>query len=279
MGFWKEQLYLWTKHINLPKRMMKFLCLTLTSVYCMPCVRLLAIDGEAQPQVMISARFFEVSENGTNVLSAPRITTISGQQASISVGQELDEGKVFDGIYFSVKATVQETGISFEGVTFVGKQAIGEEGMEGKAKEAWRFFEKTKERGSIQAKLGKPSFADEVEMRGMFQIKGKPPKISLHLKNGGSFWLELGHARSGIKLMWVDSVSGYAILEKEGQFARVDLKTQTISAIDFSVPLKGGGHAFFRQEIQSGKSFTIDLGEGRKVELLVEQVDPGKLEN
>lgn len=240
---------------------------------------LYAADGDDQPQVRISARFFEVSENGTNILSAPKIITISGQQASLSVGQELDQEKVFDGMFLSVKATIQETGISFEGITFVGKQAVGEEGMEGKAKEAWEFFEKKKEPGSIQSKLGKPSFADEVELRGMFQIKGKPPRVSLHLKNGGSFWIELGQRRSGMKLAWANAVSGYAILEKDGLFARVDMKKQEAPQVDFSVPLEGGGHAFFRQNIQSGKSFPIDLGEGRKVELMVEKVDSAKLRN
>ena len=274
MEFRKKQLYICMKHINLPKRMKKFFFLSLASVYCVSLVSLQAVDGDGQAQVMISARFLEEGENGVDVLSAPRITTMSGQQASISIGQEVDEGKVFDGIYFSVKATVQETGISFEGISFLGKQAVGEEGMEGKAKEAWEFFGKRTEPGLVQAKLGKPSFADEVEMRGMFQIKGKLPMVSLHLKKGGSFWLELGQRRSGIKLAWVDSVSSYAILEKDGRFARVDMKKQKTSVVDFSVPLEGGGHAFFRQKIQSGKSFTLDLGEGRKVEILVEQVDP-----
>ena len=118
-------------------------------------------------------------------------------------------------------------------------------------------------------------------MRGMFRIKGKPPEISLHLKHGGSFWLELGQTRHGIKLVRVDSSSStpYAILQKEGQFARVDLEAQTVSTIDFSVPLEGGGHAFLRQEIQSGKSFTLALDGNRKVEILVEQVNPRKLEN
>ncbi len=261
--------------------MKKFLILALGSFSLLSCFQLLAVDGDGQPQVMISARFFEEGENGVDVLSAPRIATFSGQQASISIGQEIDGEKVFDGIYFSVKATVQETGISFEGVTLLGKQEIGEEGIAGKAKKAWEFFEKKKEPGSIQEKLGKLSFADEVEMRGLFQIKGKPPMVSLHLNKGGSFWLELGHEHHGIKLISVDSSSPtpHAILEKEGQFARVDLGSQKITAIDYSIPLEDGGHAFFRQQVQPGKSFSIDLGEGRKVELLVEQVDPGKLEN
>ncbi|MBL62954.1 MAG: hypothetical protein CMI30_06035 [Opitutae bacterium] len=259
--------------------MKKFLILVLGSFIFLPCFQLLAVDGDDQHQVMISARFFEEDKNGVDVLSAPRIATFSGQQASISIGQEIDGEKVFDGIYLSVKATVQETGISFEGIAFLGKQEIGEEGIAGKAKKAWEFFEKKEEPESIQAKLGKPSFSDEVEMRGMFQIKGKPPMVSLHLKNGGSFWLELGQRRNGIKLAWVDSVGAYAILEKDGRFARIEMKKQKTSVVDLSVPLEGEGHAFFRQKIQSGKSFTMDLGEGRKVELMVEKVDPGEFEN
>jgi hypothetical protein len=262
------------KRIILPGRIMKSLFLALAIVSFLPCYQLQAVDANGQPQVRISARFLEVGENGTDVLSAPKITTISGQKASISIGQELDEGKAFDGVYLSLKATIRGDGVSLEGITFLGKQAVGEEGMEGKVEEAWEFFGKRKEPGLVQSKPGNTSFADEVEMRGMFQIKGKPPMVSLHLKKGGSFWLGLGQRRSGIKLAWVDSVSAYAILEKDGRFARVDMKKQKTPMVDFSVPLEGGGHAFFRQKVQSGKSFTMDLGEGKKVEILVEQVDP-----
>ena len=120
-------------------------------------------------------------------------------------------------------------------------------------------------------------------MRGMFQIKGKPPKISLHLKNGGSFWLELGQTRHGIKLAHVDvsNATPHAILEKEGRFARVDLKKQTVSDVDFSISLEGGGHAFI-QETQLGQSVVVALdgdkieGKNLALELLVETVDPGK---
>lgn len=261
--------------------MKKFLILILGPVCFLPCFPLQAVDGEGQPLVKISARFMAEGENGVDMLSAPRITTFSGQQAAISIGQEGDEGKVFDGIYFSLKATVQETGISFEGITFLGKHAVGEEGMEGKAKQAWGFFGKRKDPELVQSKSENPSFVDEVEMRGMFQIKGKPPAISLHLKNGGSFWLKVGQTHSGIKLVSVDSIgaSPHAIIEREGELARIDLKKQTVTAIDFSFPLEGGGHAFFRQQIQSGKSFSLNLGEGRKVELLVEKVHPEKLGN
>ncbi|MGE4551071.1 MAG: hypothetical protein AAEJ57_06745 [Opitutales bacterium] len=241
------------------------------------------MDGDIQPQIMISARFLNVGENGTDVPSAPRITTRSGQQASIAIGKELDGGKAFDGIFLSLKATAHVDGVSLEGFAFVGKQSVGEKGMAGKIEEAKALFAKRNEQVLVQSTPQNSSFADEVEMRGMFQIKGKPPKISLHLKNGGSFWLELGQTRHGIKLAHVDvsNATPHAILEKEGRFARVNLKEQRVSDVDFSVSLEGGGHAFI-QETQLGQSVVVALG-GDKVEgknlalvLLVETVDPGK---
>ena len=58
--------------------------------FFLTCLSLHAVDGDVRPQVMISSRFFSV--DGTDVLSAPRITTLSGQQATIRIGQESDAG-------------------------------------------------------------------------------------------------------------------------------------------------------------------------------------------
>ena len=269
------------KRIILPGRRRQSLFLSLVIVSFLPCCRLQAVDGKGQPQVRISARFLEVGEHGTDVLSAPRVVSKTGQQASISIGKEVDEGTAFDGVFLSLKATTHADGVSLEGIAFAGKQAVGDEGMEGKVREALAFFAKKKEPGSLGAKPEDSSFADEVEMRGMFQIKGKPPKISLHLKEGGSFWLELGQTRRGIKLVRVDSgnTAPHAILEKEGQFARVDLKRQTVSDVDTTISLEGGGHAF-AQETQLGRSVVVVLGEDnakgktRVLELLVDKVAP-----
>ncbi|MBG29731.1 MAG: hypothetical protein CMI31_06995 [Opitutae bacterium] len=267
------------KRIIVPGRMKTPLFLALALVSFLPCSQLQAVDGKSQPEVRVSARFLEVGVHGTNVLSAPRITTKSGQQASISIGKEVDEGTAFDGIYLSLKATIHDGGVSLEGIAFAGKQAVGDDGMEGKVREALAFFAKEKEPGSLRPKPEDSFFADEVEMRGMFQIKGKPPKISLHLKEGGSFWLELGQTRRGIKLVRVDSgnAAPHAILEKEGQFARVDLKRQTVSDVDATISLEGGGYAF-AQETQLGRSVVVVLGEGNPegktlvLELLVDKV-------
>ncbi len=236
-----------------------------------------------RPQVMIFSRFWEVGVDGTDVLSAPRITTLSGQQATIRIGQESDAGETFNGIYLSVKPTVRGDKVSLVGVTFVGKQTVGEEGVEGKAKEALALLAERQGAESGKPNSSNPSFADEIELRGMFRMKGKPPRISLKLRNGVSFWIELGQVRSGIKLIHVDlsDDDSHAILEKGGRFARVDLKEHTVSDVDFAVALDGGGHAF-RQEMKRGQPFVLALdgdkldGKDVFVEILVEIIDHEK---
>ena len=243
--------------------------------FFLTCLSLHAVDGDVRPQVMISSRFFSV--DGTDVLSAPRITTLSGQQAAIQIGQESDDGKMFNGIRLFVKPTIRGDKVSLVGVTFVGKQTVGEEGMEGKAKEALALFAERQVAESGKPKSSNPSFADEIELRGMFRMKGKPPRISLKLRNGASFWIELGQTRSGIKLAQVvlDDAQPHAILEKDGRFARIDLKTEKVSDIDFLIPLEGGGSAFL-QEVSPRQSLTLPLvkPDGKKIllELSVEIV-------
>ena len=243
------------------------------------CLSLQAVDGDARPQVMISSRFLGVGVDGTNVLSAPRITTLSGQQATIRIGQESNDEEAFDGIYLSLTPTVHGDKVSLVGVTFVGKQTVGEEGMEGKAKEALALFAERQVAKSGKPKSRNPSFADEIELRGMFRMKGKPPRISLHLKNSGSFWIELGQTRSGVKLFQVDlsDAQPHAILEKDGRFARIDLNTEKVSDIDSLIPLQGGGSAFSKEFIPGeSTNFSIAKPNGEKilVALSVRIVEP-----
>ena len=143
--------------------------------------------------------------------------------------------------------------------------------MESKSKNALSLLA---ERSVV--KLGNPksdcsSFADKVEMRGMFRMKGKPPRISLQLKNGNSFWIELGQTRSGINLIHVDlsDDDSHAIFEKGGHFARVDLETEKVSDLDFLIPLEGGGSAFL-QEVSPRQSLTFPLAKSDGKKILVE---------
>ena len=261
----------------MPFRIPRGVCAQIACV--LTCLSLHAVDENDRPQVMISSRFWEVGVDGTDVLSAPRITTLSGQQATIRIGQESDAGETFNGIYLSVKPTVRGDKVSLVGVTFVGKQTVGEEGVEGKAKEALVLFAERQGAELGKPKPGNPSFADEIELRGMFRMKGKPPRISLKLRNGASFWIELGQVRSGIKLIHVDlsDDDSHAILEKGGHFARVDLETENVSDLDFLIPLEGGGSAFL-QEVSPRQSLTLPLvkPDGKKIllELSVEIVAP-----
>ena len=236
------------------------------------------VVDSAKPQVQISARFFA----GDEVLSAPRITSLLGQEATILIGQEafIDRKgiKSFSGIMFSVTPTISNGKILLEGYAFAGEGKLeGEDGIKSQAKNALANLKKGSGDDQRQEKL--PAFADQVEMRGMFRMKGKPPRISLKLRNGASFWIELGQTRSGLKLVRVDlsDAEPHAILEKDGRFARIDLKTEKVSDIDSLIPLKGGGSVFLK-EVTSGKSTNLSLakpnGEKILVALSVRIVEP-----
>ena len=238
------------------------------------------VVDSAKSQVQISARFFA----GDDVLSAPRVTTPLGQEATISVGREafIDrkgiKEEVFSGITFSVTPTISEGKVLLEGYAFAGEGKLeGEDGIKSQAKNALANLKK----GSVddQRQGKQPAFADQLEMRGMFRMKGKPPRISLKLTNGASFWIELGQTRSGLKLVRVDlsDAEPHAILEKDGRFARIDLNTEKVSDIDSLIPLKGGGSVFLK-EVTSGKSTNLSLakpnGEKILVALSVRIVEP-----
>ena len=226
----------------------------------------------AKPQAQISARFFA----GDDVLSAPRVTTLLGQEATISVGREafIDQKgikeEVYSGITFSVTPTISEGKILLEGYAFAGEGKLeGEDGIKSQAKNALANLKKGF--GDDKRQEKQPAFADQLEMRGMFRMKGKPPRISLKLRNGASFWIELGQTRGGIKLIYVylNDAESHAILEKDGRFARIDLKTEKVSDIDSLIPLKGGGSVFLKEFIP-GKSTNLSLAKPNGQKILVE---------
>jgi hypothetical protein len=222
-------------------------------------------------QVQISARFYD----GDDVLSAPRVTTLSGQEATISIGQEVyvnQKGikeEVFSGFMFSVTPTISEGKILLEGYAFAGEGKLeGEDGIKSQANNALADLKKGS--GDDQRQKKQSSFVDQVEMRGMFRMKGKPPRISLQLKDGASFWIELGQTRGGIKLVYVDlsDAESHAILEKDGRFARIDLNTEKVSDIDSLIPLKGGG-SVFSKEVIPGESTNLSLAKPNGEKILV----------
>ena len=235
--------------------------------------------GNSKPQIELSSRFFADDD----VLASPRVTTLSGQEATISVGKEgfigqkTKKEKVFTGVMLSVTPTISDGKILLEGFAFVGEgKFAGEDGIKSQAKNALANLKKLQSKSDKDVKL--PAFAEQVEMRGMFRLKGKPPRISLKYRDGASFWIELGQTRNGVKLVRVDlsDVAPHAILKKDGLFARIDLKTEKVSDIPSLMPMDGGGSVFSR-EVVPGENVNFPLtkpnGENILLELTLKVVE------
>ena len=235
--------------------------------------------GNSKPQIELSSRFFADDD----VLASPKVTILSGQEATISVGKEgfigqkTKKEKVFTGVMLSVTPTISDGKILLEGFAFVGEgKFAGEDGIKSQAKNALANLKKLQSKSDKDVKL--PAFAEQVEMRGMFRLKGKPPRISLKYRDGASFWIELGQTRNGVKLVRVDlsDVAPHAILEKDGLFARIDLKTEKVSDIPSLMPMDGGGSVFSR-EVVPGENVNFPLtkpnGENILLELTLKVVE------
>ena len=228
--------------------------------------------GNSKPQIELSIRFFADDD----VLASPRVTTLSGQEATISVGKEgfigqkTKKEKVFTGVMLSVTPTISDGKILLEGFAFVGEgKFAGEDGIKSQAKNALANLKKLQSKSDEDVKL--PAFAEQVEMRGMFRLKGKPPRISLKYRDGASFWIELGQTRNGVKLVRVDlsDVAPHAILKKDGLFARIDLKTEKVSDIPSLMPMDGGGSVFSR-EVVPGENVNFPLTKPNGGNILLE---------
>ena len=128
-------------------------------------------DAEnTKPQVQISSRFID----GDDVLSAPRVLTTAGQEAVMTVAQEV--GDSLDGVVLSVTPRVVDGKIFLEGFAFAGKGKLdGPDGIKARAKLA---LESLKKKGADMEKI---------EMRGLFSIGGQP-WVSLSVAGGSTFF-------------------------------------------------------------------------------------------
>ena len=213
-----------------------------------------------QPQVQISSRFID----GDNLLSAPLMFAIVGQEAVIKVTQE--DGEHLDGIMLSVTPEVVDGKIFLEGFAFAGKGKLGgDEGIKSRAKEVLKSL---KEKGGG---------IDKIEMRGLFSIGGKP-RVSLSVGGGSAFWLQPGQSQRGIKLLRVEGDKDpYAVLGTSGRQIHVYLNATKRSELVPMVSMKGGGGVFLREMIP-GKKWIFPLlredGTSCKVELSAQVVTP-----
>ncbi len=222
---------------------------------------------ESSPlQVQVSSRFID----GDDVLVAPRIVTLVGQEAIIQVAQEFFDANQdllsLDGILLSVTPRVVDGKVFLEGFAFAGKGKLdGENGIKARAK---RAFEGLKEKGGD---------IDKIEMRGLFSIGGQP-KVSLSVGGGSPFFLQPGQTRRGMKLLRVEGDKDpCAILETKGRQIRVYLNATRRTELVPMVSMKGGGGVFLR-EMVPGKKWIFPLlkedGTSCKVELNAQVVKP-----
>ena len=131
--------------------------------------------GNSKPQIELSSRFFAADD----VLASPRVTTLSGQEATISVGKEgfigqkTKKEKVFTGVMLSVTPTISDGKILLEGFAFVGEgKFAGEDGIKSQAKNAMANLKKLQSKSDKDVKL--PAFAEQVEMNVSLEGKTAP---------------------------------------------------------------------------------------------------------
>ena len=213
-----------------------------------------------KPQVQISSRFID----GDNLLSAPRVVTIVGQEAVIQVARE--DGDHLDGVVLAVTPRVLDGKLLLEGFAFAGKEKLGgDDGIKSRAKKA------------LVNLKGKGGGIDKIEMRGLFSIGGKP-RVSLSVGGGSAFWLQPGQTQRGMKLLRVEGDKDpYAVLETSGRQIHVFLNATKRSELVPMVSMKGGGGVFLR-EMVPGKKWVFPLfrkdGTRYKVELSAQVVIP-----
>ena len=223
-------------------------------------------EDSTRLQVQISSRFMDSDD----VLAAPRVLTVVGQEAVIQVAQEVFDANQdllsLDGILLSVTPEVVDGKVFLEGFAFAGKGKLGgDNGIKARAK---RALEGLKEKGGD---------IDKIEMRGLFSIGGQP-KVSLSVAGGSAFFLQPGQTRYGMKLLRVEGDKDpCAILETKGRQIRVYLNATRRTELVPIVSMKGGGGVFLRETVP-GKMWIFPLlredGTSCKVELNVQFVNP-----
>ena len=213
-----------------------------------------------KPQVQISSRFID----GADVLSAPRLTTIVGQEAVIQVARE--DGDHLDGVMLAVTPRVADGKVFLEGFAFAGKGKL--DGPDGIKSRAGKALESLKEKGGD---------IDKIEMRGLFSIGGKP-RVSLSVGGGSAFWLQPGQTQRGMKLLRVEGDKDpYAVIGTSGRQIHVYLNATKRSELVPMVSMKGGGGVFLR-EMVPGEKWIFPLlredGTSYEVELSAQVVTP-----
>ena len=218
----------------------------------------IAIHSEPPKQVSIQSKFIaNSSKSEAEILAAPMITTLPGQEAVICIVQEKrSEGvdkKIVDGIRTKFKVLETTKGLLIQGYAFVGIH------------NPEKLDQEIEILGLFQDQPAKPEqniaddWVNKIQLSGTFRIRGKA-YASLSTPEG-NFWVEEGKFASGYKLIKLDLSKSQpsALIRKGEKEGWVGLRLGTsLNQMDMTRSFKDGGVLFIK-EVQPGEKFLLPM--------------------
>jgi hypothetical protein len=207
----------------------------------------IAIHSEPPKQVSIQSKFIaNSSKSEPEILAAPMITTLPGQEAIICIVQEKrSEGgdkKNVDGIRTRVKVLETTKGLLIQGYAFVGIHNPEKLDQE---IEILGLFEDQPTRSDQNIA---DDWINEIQLSGTFRIRGKA-YASLSTPEG-NFWVEEGKFASGYKLIKLDLSKSQpsGLIRKGEKEGWVGLRLGTsLNQMDMTRSFKDGGVLFIKK--------------------------------
>ena len=218
----------------------------------------IAIHSEPPKQVSISSKFIaNSSKSEPEILAAPMITTLPGQEAVICIVQEKrSEGvdkKIVDGIRTKFKVLETTKGLLIQGYAFVG---IHDPEKLDQEVEILGLFQDQPIKS--EQKIA-DDWVNKIQLSGTFRIRGKA-YASLSTPEG-NFWVEEGKFASGYKLIKLDLSKSQpsALIRKGEKEGWVGLRLgSSLNQMDMTRAFKDGGVLFIK-EVQPGEKFSLPM--------------------
>ena len=231
----------------------------------------ISIHSKPAKQVSISSKFIaNSSKSEPEILAAPMITTLPGQEAVICIVQEKrSEGvdkKIVDGIRTKFKVLETTKGLLIQGYAFVG---IHDPEKLDQEIEILGLFQDQPIKS--EQKIA-DDWVNKIQLSGTFRIRGKA-YASLSTPEG-NFWVEEGKFASGYKLIKLDLSKSQpsALIRKGEKEGWVGLRLgSSLNQMDMTRSFKDGGVLFIK-EVQFGEKFSLPMetpyGEKLTLELI-----------
>ena len=224
-----------------------------------------------QKQVTIRSKFIETHSKGDpNILSAPRITTLLGQEAVICITQEKrSEGankKLEDGVRIKFKVLETPNGLLIQGYAFVGIH--DPEKLDQEVEILGLFEDKPFESDQNIA----DDWMNKIQLSGTFRIRGKA-YASLSTPEG-NFWVEEGKFASGYKLLEMDLSKSQpsALIQKGEKKAWVGLRLgDSSNQMNRTKSFKDGGVIFIKA-VQPGEKISLPMEKPNGQKLILEMI-------